>query len=191
MKLEQLCRICRAGPARAISFYDFALLPSFLPALSMVIPTPRASITAVPQTCQARPTRSRSVALNNSSNDTLKCSKSEDCVYLPETLLFLAVEFSSIASYRGSQSSWHRQPKLGSSLIAGTCYSWNLLRRRRRLGQWARVASIPRLVQSNSSYHQNKNKKQKEKHKRERGQSKDRLGKRVGKNKGRVRLYFT
>lgn len=39
----------------------------------------------------------QNVALNNSSNDTLKCSKNEACVCLPETLSFLAVEFSSIA----------------------------------------------------------------------------------------------
>ena len=116
-----------------------------------------------PTTCQARSTRSRSVvALNNSSNDTVKCSKSEDCVYLPETLSFLAVEFSSIASYRGSQSSWHRQPKLESSLAAGTWYNWNLLRRR-RVGSGHGSPLFP-VCPSRSSY-QNKTKRKTQKRK--------------------------
>lgn len=64
LKLEQLCGICRAG-AVIQQFHLRFRLPSCPVNMSMVTPTPRprASITLTPQTCQARPTRSRNVAL--------------------------------------------------------------------------------------------------------------------------------
>ena len=61
--------------------------------------------------------------------------------------------------YRGLQSSWHRQPKLESSLVAGTWYSWNLLRR--RLGSGHESPLYSPFVQADLVIKQKKTQKRK------------------------------
>jgi hypothetical protein len=152
----------------------------------MVIPTPRASITAVPKTCQARPTRSRSAALNNSSNDTLKCSKTRIASIFQRPFRFLpsSSRLSLAIVARNHLGIDNPNSSLPSPLAPGTAGIFF------EDDDWAvgtARASIPRLSQADLVIKiKTKRKTQKRK-----GTKQGRLGKRVGKNKGRVRLYFT
>lgn len=61
----------------------------------------------------------QNVALNNSSNDTLKCSQKRG-LRLSSGDPFVSRRRVLVYRCRGMQPSWHRQPKLESSLAAGT-----------------------------------------------------------------------
>jgi hypothetical protein len=148
----------------------------------MVIPTPRprASITVIPETCQARQTCSRNVFTETTRQMTrLNDPKIEDCVYPSSGDPFVSCRRVLVYRYRRvCDHLWHRH-RQESSLAAG---SWLQLISSKKDGTGRGCASIPRLCKPIWS-----SIKRKRKHKREQGQSKAEWER----TKGEDRLYFT